>query len=159
MKENPAEKQRDKTFGEGRYTLDGFLGEDPRQLSEIIAEDQAELSRLGVSCESLARAMRKITRAGMAGLGDPVSYDGLEVTVEEWRGWLGCPFQDAKKAAKRITTVKKSGCAEEISWTDLNIHLIEAHCFFQGKGSPRRIEPRDLYNFLSQHCEQDSGQR
>ncbi len=33
-------------------------------------------------------------------------------------------------------------------WTDLSIHLIETHAFFQGKGSAFRLEPAELAAFL-----------
>jgi hypothetical protein len=41
---------------------------------------------------------------------------------------------------------KKTG--EEIRWTALNIHMIKEHGFYEGKGSPFRIEPLDLIRVL-----------
>jgi hypothetical protein len=35
-----------------------------------------------------------------------------------------------------------------IRWSDLSLHFIEAHGFFQGKGSPFRLEPRGLVEAL-----------
>jgi hypothetical protein len=42
---------------------------------------------------------------------------------------------------------QKYSFGRTISWTDLNIHMIEAHGFFEGKGSFFRIEPIELQRF------------
>jgi hypothetical protein len=33
-------------------------------------------------------------------------------------------------------------------WSDLNIHLIAKHGFFEGKGSAFRIEPKELISTI-----------
>jgi hypothetical protein len=38
---------------------------------------------------------------------------------------------------------------KRLRFTVLGWHLIQAHGFFQGKGSPFRIEPVDLNEFFS----------
>jgi len=37
---------------------------------------------------------------------------------------------------------------EEIRWTELQIHLIEAHGFYEGKGSVWRVSPSKLGRVL-----------
>ncbi|NLG57091.1 MAG: hypothetical protein GX540_01635, partial [Clostridiales bacterium] len=70
------------------------------------------------------------------------------VKTEEYMGWLGCPFKDARRAAKRNTRVTDKATGQQMRWSDLSIHLIEEHAFFQGKGSPFRLEPEALAAFL-----------
>ncbi len=148
MKENPAEKDIKRDMQPGRLILDGFLGDDTRQLEEIIDEDREILRSFDVDAVKLAKTMRDLTRAGMKGLGSPVEKGGYTVEVEEWMGWLGCPFKDAKRAAKRISTVTRVATGETMKWSDLHIHLIEKHVFFQGRGSSHRLEPEELIRFL-----------
>lgn len=148
MKKNPQESFLERDMQPGRLAADGFLGDDTRGLNEIISEDQAVLNELGITTRQLARAMRKITRAAMRGLGDPVDIDGFEAYVIEARGWHGCPFKDGLRAAKRNTYVKDLKTGESWRWSDLNIHLIEDHGFFQGRGADFRLEPAALVRFL-----------
>lgn len=148
MKENPAEKETKRDMQAGRLVLDGFLGDDTRNLDEIVAADAEVLNRYKITAEVLAQMMRKYTRAGMQALGDPVQVSGYEIQVDEWMGWLGCPFKDAKRAAKRNTRATKIASGETIYWSDLHLHLIEDHGFFQGKGAIHRLEPAVLLAFF-----------
>jgi hypothetical protein len=43
-----------------------------------------------------------------------------------------------------VTTVELLDTSSTIRWSDLNIHLIAEHGFFEGKGSSFRIEPARL---------------
>ncbi len=148
MKENPGEKQVKRDMEPGRLILDGFLGEDTRPLHEIIEEDKSRLDRLGVTAAALAKSMRHLSREAMRALGQVIEVDGFRVYSEEFMGWLGCPFKDAHRAAKRITHVTSVASGEEMAWSDLHIHLIEDHGFFQGAGSAHRLEPETLVRFL-----------
>lgn len=128
--------------------LHGYMGEDTRSLAAIINEDEMILKDLGVTAEDIGKAMRQITRAGMEAFDDIVEFDGYEVEVNEYKGWLGCPFKDNRKAGKRLTGVTDKATGKHMSWTDMSIHLIRDHGFFQGKGSHFRIEPAELVEFL-----------
>ena len=49
---------------------------------------------------------------------------------------------------KTIVTVRNLRLRKEITFSDLNIHLIAAHGFYEGKGSPFRLEPVELAQVL-----------
>lgn len=148
MKKSPKESYIEEDMQPGRLAADGFLGDDTRNLSEIIRDDLAVLNDLGIKPEQIARAMRRITRAAMQGLEDPVEFEGYEAYINEARGFLGCPFKDNRRANKRNTYVTDLETGEKMRWSNLNIHLIEAHGFFQGKGADFRLEPAELVRFL-----------
>lgn len=148
MKVRPEIKHIQDDMAAGRLTLEGYMGEDTRSLEAIIREDGTVLEDLGFTAEALGRIMRRFTRAGMEAQGDPVVYDGYEVEVTEYMGWIGCPFKDNRKFGKRITGVTDLRTGEHMSWTDVAIHLIKDHGFFQGKGSHFRLEPAALSAFL-----------
>ncbi len=141
MKENPIDSKVRQDMQER------FLGSDTRLIAQIIESDEAELRAAGLGADELARAMRRLTEKGMESLGDEVQADGFMVRVEEYMGQIGCPFKHAVREAKRNTTaVDPRG--RVMTWTDMSIHLIERHGFFQGEGSDYRLEPLELAEFL-----------
>ncbi len=141
MKENPIDSKVRQDMQER------FLGSDTRLIAQIIESDEAELRAAGLGADELARAMRRLTEKGMESLGDEVQADGFMVRVEEYMGQIGCPFKHAVREAKRNTTaVDPRG--RVMTWTDMSIHLIECHGFFQGEGSDYRLEPLELAEFL-----------
>ena len=141
MKENPIDSKVRQDMQER------FLGSDTRLIAQIIESDEAELRAAGLGADELARAMRRLTEKGMESLGDEVQADGFMVRVEEYMGQIGCPFKHAVREAKRNTTaVDPRG--RVMTWTDMSIHLIERHGFFQGEGSDYRLEPLELPEFL-----------
>ena len=141
MKENPIDSKVRQDMQER------FLGSDTRLIAQIIESDEAELRAAGLGADELARAMRRLTEKGMESLGDEVQADGFMVRVEEYMGQINCPFKHAVREAKRNTTaVDPRG--RVMTWTDMSIHLIERHGFFQGEGSDYRLEPLELAEFL-----------
>ncbi len=127
----------------------GFLGTDSRNLDEIISSDLAELSKSGVTVAKLVERMKVITAAATASLGSEAKIEKKYLTkVEEAKGCLTCPWPDSCRFAKRITSVKNTETGKIARWTDLNIHLIEQHNFFEGKGSAYRIEPEEIVKVL-----------
>lgn len=148
MKVRPEMKDIEKDMQAGRLSLDGFLGNDTRSVEAIINVDDSTLKALNTSAEAMGKAMRRLTRAGMEAQGEPVEVDGYEVEVMEYKGWIGCPFKDNRKFSKRITNVLNLATGEGIQWTDVGVHLIKDHGFFQGHGSPYRLDPAKLADFL-----------
>ena len=121
------------------------MGTDRRSLWELIDEDGAEIAKSGRTPEQVAARMKEITDAGAAGLGDWVQFDPrLRVMVDDNRGVIPCPWPHRVRCLKRVTTVEDARTGTILRWSDLNVHLIKEHGFFEGKGSPFRIEPRVL---------------
>ena len=146
MKQNPVDKQVGDSLREGILARDGFLGEDSRPHPQIIQEDAEVLSAMNTTPEALAIRMEALTKAGLKAIGSMVESDGYRILVDEYMGRIGCPYRD-HRAAKRNTTVT-DGEGRSLTWTDLSIHLIRAHGFFQGKGSAYRLEPAELAKLL-----------
>jgi hypothetical protein len=93
--------------------------------------------------------MRTLTNTARAALGNWVEAEGkYRLRSEEWKGMLICPWPHPGRFEKRLTACRRLDTGEEIVWSDLNIHLIEAHGFFEGKGSPFRLEPETLVRIL-----------
>jgi hypothetical protein len=133
----------------GVITRDGFLGPDSRPLVDILTADDAEVKRLGVTHQGIAARMVQLREAGMAGLGEFVDVPPhFEVRVDSVRGKLPCPFGDPGVFQKTNTTVRNRARSRELTYTDLHIHMIGSHGFYEGAGSPFRLDPGDLVEVL-----------
>jgi len=127
----------------------GFLGYDRRKLIEILTDDQGTVNSLGMSHEIIAERLRAITAEARHEWGDPVVVDEkFDVEVYEVRGEIPCPWGHPGLYRKSHVKLEKIETGENLIWSDLGIHLIEEHGFYQGRGSPYRLDPADLKRIL-----------
>lgn len=145
MKESPDQQALREKLLPGKISAEGFLGNDSRSPHEIILDDEAAVTRLGVSHAAIAGRMQGLTEAGKAGLGRPVLVENrLQVTVIEVMGQIPCPFSDNFHADKRVTRVVDQKTGRTASWSDLNLHMIGSHGFYEGHGSFFRVDPAEI---------------
>ena len=149
MKQSPDMVRLEEVLRSSKLVSDGFMGEDNRTLSEVLDADAAVLERAGASAKELADRMQEITDKAIGGFGTWVDVDGnLMAKVDEAKGAIVCPWPHPASFAKRVTTVKCVKSSQTIKWSDLGIHLIGVHGFFEGKGSRLRVEPVELMRML-----------
>jgi hypothetical protein len=133
----------------GVITRDGFLGSDRRNLVDILEDDEARVKRIKLTHRQIADRMIELRDVGMKGLGDFISVPPhYEIRVDSVRGKLPCPFVDPGILPKTNITVRNLKKNAEIIFTDLHIHLIGSHGFYEGKGSIFRLEPATLADIL-----------
>jgi hypothetical protein len=145
MKKSPQQQKLERLLQSSKFSASGFMGTDTRDLWQIIDEDGAEVARTGKTMDDLAARMKELTDTGVKALGDWVEISkDLKVMVDDNRGMIPCPWPHHVRCLKRITKVHSALNNQEIRWSDLNIHLISEHGFFEGKGSPYRLEPSAL---------------
>jgi len=149
MKRIPGMQQLEEVLRSSRLVADGFMGDDPRILEEILDHDAAEMAGLGTTVDAIADRMQELTDLARTGLGTTVKLeDRLEGFVQETRGAMVCPWPHSGSYSKHVTTVRRTDTGETIRWSDLSIHFIRAHGFFEGRGSHFRLEPKDLVRIL-----------
>ena len=149
MKQTPQEKQIYENFKPGQITREGFLGNDPRHIHDIIDEDAQALARLGVSTQQIADRLQYFIEEGKKGLESVVDLGDFTTQVRWSRGMLPSPFGDPKKLYHKIVaTVVNKKLQKEIRYTQLNVHMIRDHGFFEGKGSVFRLEPEEIVEVL-----------
>jgi hypothetical protein len=133
----------------GIITRDGFLGTDNRNLIDMLVEDDATVKRMDLTHAQIAQRMVDLREAGLRGLGNFISVEPhYEVRVDSVRGKLPCPFGDPGIFQKTNTTVKNLKNGKELTFTDLHIHMIGSHGFYEGRGSLFRLEPDVLVETL-----------
>ena len=128
-----------------------YLRDDDRPLERILGEDAEIVSRLHMDLDEITSKMKRFYDLGREGLGEPVvTDDDFEITVREDRGIIPSPWGDNYGAPKAIIDVTNLRNGKKLRFSMLGWHLIRSHGFFQGKGSPFRIDPRELHDFFEQ---------
>lgn len=150
MKQSPRDKKLEEVLRSSKLVAGGFMGTDTRHPIEVIEQDIVELENLGVTAPLLAQRMQELTDIAEPMLGNWIECAGgsLRVKSEDFKGSLVCPWPHPGIYDKRITTVERLDTRETISWSDLNIHMIAQHGFFEGKGAFFRIEPAEIVKIL-----------
>jgi hypothetical protein len=149
MKQSPETVKLDVILRSSALVAGGFMGNDPRSVTEVIDADAGELSRLGVTDKQIAARMRKITDKAATAESTWVEIDAnREAVVDDTRGSLPCPWPHEAWFLKRVTTLRRKDTGRTVRWSELNIHMIAAHGFLEGKGSLFRTEPADLVEIL-----------
>ena len=127
----------------------GFLGSDTRSLEEILAADRSAAAAAGRSLGEIAQRMREITEKAKEGMETDVRIgEHLTAAAAHTRGMLPCPWPHKGVYGKTVTTVTRSDTGQTVRWSDLNIHMIEAHGFFEGCGADFRLNPRELISII-----------
>jgi hypothetical protein len=149
MKETTDKDKLDSILRSSRIVAGGFMGDDGRDVSEIIKTDTAAVAQMGYTLKQIAVRMQEITDQAKAALGGEVTVSGdLRAFVDEAKGKIVCPWPHPESFDKRLTTVSSDDLQDEIVWSDLHIHLIGEHGFFEGIDSSMRIEPELLIRFI-----------
>lgn len=146
MKQNPAEQTIRDRLEPGHLSIDGFLGDDKRPLADIIAADTGEVEAAGLTVEELGKFLEDLHLAADAGWESRIPAFGGKITVrsDETLGQIPCPFACGEHCHKSVIGVKDANGDDLLSYTPLGAHLIRKHGFFEGKGAPCRIEPKEL---------------
>ena len=149
MKKSPQTRKLEHILRSSKLVAGGFLGDDSRSFTEVIEADASQVSRLGYTMEQIAARMQEITDTAKTGLGNWVTVDDkLQAVAEEAKGSLICPWPHPGRYVKRVTTVELYDSGVTIRWSDLNIHLIAEHGFFEGRSAAFRIEPEKLIKVI-----------
>jgi hypothetical protein len=148
MKPQPEEIEIHKNFEPGFITKDGFMGRDTRHIHDIIRADEAALSRLGIDREAVADRLQYFIEEGKKGLETVVDLGAFNVLVVWRRGMLPCPFGEGGLHHKLIATVYCKQKDRSLKYSQLNVHMIREHGFFEGRGSGFRLEPEEVVNIL-----------
>ena len=149
MKENPRIQRIVERMTPGVLSRDGFLGTDIRPLEEIIEADRAFVAQLGSSHQELGRKLEEVFLAARAALGTKVLVgDRLNAVHKEAMGHIPCPWGRCGMFAKGYVELLDTQSGLRIMFTALNVHMVTAHGFYQGRGSRYRLEPAEIYRLL-----------
>ena len=148
MKQNPREREIYHNFKPGTISKEGFLGNDTRHVHDIIEADHKVLVKLGLDCKLIGDRLQFFIDEGKKGLESPVDLGDFRSRVLWQRGMIPCPFGEPGLHYKIIAEVMHLKNDEKIRFSQLSVHLIREHGFFEGKGSIFRLKPEILVRFI-----------
>ena len=132
-----------------RFSARGFLGTDSRPLDEIISEDMSILGKHQVSKKRLVEALEDVYNKAKEALGtEVVIRPGVKAVFYEAMGRIPSPFPGEGVFEKGEAILTEMDSGDVLNITRLGIHLIAKHGFFQGQGSPYRIDPIKVLKIL-----------
>jgi hypothetical protein len=142
----------------GVLSQGGFLGENER-LADVLARDSQTLAELGVTHEGLAGKLGALVRMGEAASHSTRRIGHFEVQVTVYCGFQMCPWSpdihssqctagDGIQFGSLDWCIRNVRSGQEMCGPGLIVHLIRDHHFFEGFGSPYRVDPRGLARLL-----------
>ena len=149
MKQSPQQQRIIERMAPGVLCREGFLGAETRQLWEILQSDDATVRDLGLSHQQIAEVLERALAAAIGALGRPVEFGrGLRLLHREGMGRIACPWGGCGVFPKgEVELTAPAG--RVIRFTQLSIHMIAEHGFYQGRGGRYRLEPEQLAGVLN----------
>jgi len=149
MKRSPDEEHLRTNLGPSKFSAEGFLGHDDRPLEEIIASDLRSLEELGATRGQLVYTLRDVYNKAKEAFGAEIHVaPDVTAVYYEARGRVPSPFRGDGTFEKGEVMVRNVQNNQSLLVTNLSIHLIEKHGFFQGKGARYRIDPGTAVEML-----------
>lgn len=148
MKQTPDLQHIQEKMKAGTLTLKGFLGDDTRTLSDIIAADELTVASRGWSHERIAAKLADLTERGRDLMEGEIELDGrFRVSVRDDRGKLPSPWGDGR-FEKGDTVLVEIATGRVWRWNPLTLHMVKTHGFYGGKGSDYRLDPQELIDLI-----------
>jgi hypothetical protein len=132
----------------------GFLGPDESLLAVLAADNKFVVDDAGLTHQELARHLRvlaaidlRLRSQGQAG--SEFVYHGRRFKVEMLfaRGYQHCPFRDGTKSNTDVTLHNLSN-GKKLEYSLLVPDMIERYGFYEGQGTPYRVDPRKILEVL-----------
>ncbi len=142
----------------GAFSQVGFLGRTER-LEEVLDRDRQILVDLGLTPAEIAAPLDALLDAAEASARNRARLGDLSVRIELTTGFQICPWaSDPNQAqcnagggvrhASLTWQARNHRTRGRLSGPGLIVHLIRDHGFFEGRGSPHRVDPEELARIL-----------
>ncbi len=145
----------------GKLSQKGFLGQDEKLLDILAADNEYVLGTLGLTHQELARHMLVAAAIGKkhkdAKDGVTFRYHGrrYRVSLIFAKGYVDSPFRDDTRT-NMVASVENLGNGKTLKYSVLVPQMIERYGFYEGKGTPYRVDPREIiavFDFLGERKE------
>ncbi len=131
----------------------GFLGKS-ESLIEILAADNDTVRAQGLSHRTIGFHLRVIGELGVVPDHLDFTYLGERFSVvrEDTHGFQESPFEDGTRDG-RNATVTNLATGKRVSYALLVPRMIERYGFYEGRGTPYRLEPSEVIAVLGRVLE------
>lgn len=126
----------------GASSAKGFLGLNEKLLDVLSADNQLVVDEHRLTHRELARHLRILAAVGHLQGKDEFLYHGrrFQVSLRHYRGYQDSPFHDGTKASSEAT-VKNLTNGKTLEYSLLVPDMIERYGFYEGRGTPYRVDP------------------
>lgn len=132
----------------------GFLGPEEKLLDVLAADNRYVVDEMGLSHQELARHLHALAAIGdwlalHDKAGDEFVYHGkrFKALVEHARWSAKSPFDDGTKSGSNAT-VTNTETGKRMRYGLLVPYMVERYGFYEGKGTPYRLEPQTVVDVL-----------
>jgi len=127
----------------------GFLGDGERLLKVMATDNELVVQRLKLTHQALAIHLLVVAAIGEKTKGGPFLYRGrrFKVTVRFSRGFQLSPFHDDAKT-NADATIENLDNGKKLDYSLLVPLMIERYGFYEGKGTPYRVDPERIVEVL-----------
>ena len=144
----------EKVMRPGASSQKGFLGRDEKLLAVLAADNEYIVEERGLTHQELAKHLHVLGAIGFwqarrKEAGNPFVYHGrrFKIEVTSTRGFQPSPFEDGTKSGSNATLFNLDN-GKKLEYALLVPHLIERYGFYEGKGTPYRVDPRSIVAVL-----------
>jgi len=144
----------EKDMRPGAYATRGFLGADERLLDILVEDNRYVVDQLGLTHQELAKHLRGIGLAAEKLTAEKAAskefrYHGrrfkASVRLSNW--YQASPFRDGT-ITNALVIADNLDIEKRIEFSLLMPDLIERYGFYEGKGTPYRLDPKKIIEFL-----------
>jgi len=139
----------------GKSSDGGFLAVGEK-LMEVYKVDKETIKRLGVDYSRIAEELENVIKASSAT--EITTYRNLSITKNATFGWQDCPFgctdklelmglESGNTKGSADYHVTNTDTGDELFFSDLHIHLVRDHHFFEGH-TKYRLDPEQCIKIL-----------
>ncbi|HYT94095.1 MAG TPA: hypothetical protein VEL76_35595, partial [Gemmataceae bacterium] len=132
----------------------GFLGKDEKLLDILAMDNQYVVDELKLTHQELARQLHTFGAIGRwqrtnKQEGAEFVYHGrrFKVVVKSTKGIQPSPFYDDTKSGS-VATVTNLDTGKMLTYGLLVPYMVERYGFYEGRGTPYRLEPRTALEVL-----------
>jgi hypothetical protein len=132
----------------------GFIGPDEKLLEVLATDNKYVVDDLGLTHQALAKHLHAMGTIGFWQLdqkqdGAPFVYRGrrFKVTLAISAGSQPSPFKDDTTSGT-IATLQNLENGKKLKYALLVPYMIERYGFYEGKGTPYRVDPKNVVEVL-----------
>jgi hypothetical protein len=138
----------------GALSRGGFIGKDEKLLGVLAMDNRYVVEERKLTHQELGRHLRILGGIGLklkavAKKSEPFLYHGrrFQVSVAVSRGSQPSPFEDDTKSGANATLFNLDN-GKNLQYALLVPEMIERYGFYEGKGTPYRVDPRRILEVL-----------
>jgi hypothetical protein len=131
----------------------GFLGKDEKLLDVLQADNRFVVDEKRLTHQELAKHLHALGVIAAKYPDQEIVYHGhrYKTKLSPSRGYQYSPFDDGTKTNSEVS-VENAATGKSIKYSLLVPHMIERYGFYEGRGTPYRVDPAkvlEVFDFLT----------